>query len=204
MIIVLATRNRKKAHELLDHLGDLPIRFQTVADYPAAPAVCEDGTTFQENARKKATTIATALGVFALGEDSGLVVDALGGRPGVHSARFAGPEATDEQNNAKLLDALRDVPMAERTAHYVCHIAVAAPDGRVVAEAHGRCHGLIGTELKGTGGFGYDPLFIVPEYHRTFAELGLTVKRWLSHRARACQRLRPLLAGLAATGTGDP
>ncbi len=203
MTIVLATRNRKKAEELLDHLADLPITFRTLAEYADAPQVVEDGDSFGANARKKAITVARALGLYALGEDSGLAVDALGGRPGIYSARYAGPDASDDQNNAKLLEELRGVPLSKRTAHYVCHIAVAAPDGTVVAEAEGRCHGLIGVELRGTQGFGYDPLFIIPEYHKTFGELGLTVKRWLSHRARACERIRPKLLRLASRAS-DP
>lgn len=203
MRIVLATRNRKKAEELLDHLGGLPIQFKTLADYPDAPEIVEDGDSFRANAIKKAVTVARGLGLYALGEDSGLVVDALGGRPGIYSARYAGEGASDEANNAKLLDELRDVPLSRRTAHYVCYIAVAAPDGRLVAESEGKCHGIIGAEPRGTGGFGYDPLFIIPEYHKTFGELGLTVKRWLSHRARACEKIRPQLLELAAR-TGDP
>lgn len=192
-LIVLGTRNRKKAEELVDHLAGMPIEFRTLAEFSTAPEVVEDGETFIDNARKKATELARALGQWVLGEDSGLVVDALGGRPGVYSARFSGEGATDESNNRKLLDELARVPDEKRTAHYVCTAALADPAGNIRAEAVGRCNGRIGREPRGSGGFGYDPLFIIPEYHTTFGELGLLVKRHLSHRSRAVAQLRPLL-----------
>lgn len=190
---MLGTRNRKKAEELIDHLAGMPIQFRTLADFAAAPDVVEDGVTFIENARKKATELARALGQWVLGEDSGLVVDVLGGRPGVYSARYSGEGATDESNNRKLLDELARVPDDKRTAHYVCTAALADPAGNIHAEVEGRCHGLIGREPRGSGGFGYDPLFIIQEYHKTFGELGLLVKRHLSHRSRAIAKLRPML-----------
>lgn len=193
LVVVLGTRNRKKLAELVDHLAGLPIDFRTLADFPAAPEVVEDGDTFIANARKKATSLARAIGAWVLGEDSGLVVDALDGRPGVFSARFSGDGATDESNNRKLLEELAGVPTPRRTAHYVCTAALADPAGAVRAEVEGRCNGLIGTEPRGAMGFGYDPLFIIPEYHKTYAELGLLVKRQLSHRARAVAIMRPLL-----------
>jgi XTP/dITP diphosphohydrolase len=188
--VVLATRNRGKVRELQDHLSGLGWEILTLDQFPRAPTLIEDGNTFQENARKKAQTIARALGLWALGEDSGLVVDALGGAPGVFSACFAGPNATDEENNRKLLELMREIPPEQRTAHYECHLVLADPEGAIRAEASGQCHGLIATEPRGREGFGYDPLFVVPEYHRTFAELGLVAKRYLSHRARACEQLR--------------
>jgi XTP/dITP diphosphohydrolase len=192
-VIVLATRNRKKAEELIDHLAGIPIEFRTLADLPEAPEVLEDGETFIDNARKKAGAIARAVGHWALGEDSGLAVDALGGRPGVFSARYSGVDATDESNNRKLLDELAAVPDDRRTAHYVCTAALADPQGNIRAEVEGRCNGRIGAKPRGEQGFGYDPLFIIAEYHKTFGELGLLVKRHLSHRARAIAQLRPLL-----------
>jgi XTP/dITP diphosphohydrolase len=193
LLIVLGTRNAKKAEELMDHLAGIPVEFRTLAEFPAAPEVTEDGSTFIENARKKAVTLAHALGHWVLGEDSGLVVDALGGRPGVFSARYSGDGASDESNNRKLLDELSAVPYEKRTAHYVCTAALADPQGNIRAEVEGRCNGRIGTQPRGDQGFGYDPLFIIPEYHKTFGELGLLAKRHLSHRARAIARLRPLL-----------
>jgi XTP/dITP diphosphohydrolase len=192
-IVVLGTRNRKKVEELVDHLAGMPIELRTLAEFVSVPEVVEDGETFLENARKKATELARAIGHWVLGEDSGLIVDALGGRPGVYSARYSGEKATDESNNCKLLEELAGVPDQQRTAHYVCTVVLADPQGRIRAEVEGRCSGRIRREPRGTEGFGYDPLFIIPEYHRTFAELGLLVKRRLSHRARAIARLRPLL-----------
>ncbi len=195
-VIVLGTRNRKKAEELVDHLAGLPIELRTLADFPNAPEVVEDGVTFIENARKKAIELSRALGQWVLGEDSGLAVDALGGRPGVFSARFAGEGATDDVNNRKLLEELSNLPDERRTAHYVCTAALADPAGNIHIEVEGRCNGRIGREFHGAHGFGYDPLFVIPEYHRTFGELGLLVKRHLSHRARAIARLRPALWSL--------
>jgi XTP/dITP diphosphohydrolase len=192
-VIVLGTRNLKKAEELIDHLAGVPIKFRTLDDFPAAPDVTEDGTTFLENARKKAITLARALGHWTVGEDSGLVVDALGGRPGVYSARFSGEGATDESNNRKLLHELVHVPIEKRTAHYVCTIALADPQGNIRAEIEGRCHGRIIDQPRGNEGFGYDPLFLIIEYHKTFGELGLLVKRHISHRARAIVKLRHVL-----------
>ena len=201
-LIVLGTRNRKKAEELIDHLAGMPIEFRTLAEFPDAPEVVEDGDTFLANARKKAEELARALGVWVLGEDSGLVVDALGGQPGVYSARYAGEGASDEANNRKLLAELAAVPDRDRTAHYVCTAALADPEGNIRAQVEGRCNGRIGTEPHGSHGFGYDPLFIIPEYHKSFGELGLLVKRHLSHRARAMARLRPVLWKLSGTLMG--
>ena len=129
-----------------------------------------------------------------LGEDSGLSVDALGGRPGVYSARYAGPAATDEQNNDLLLEELAGVPPERRTAHYTCHVALSDPSGQIVARSEAYCRGRIRSEPAGTAGFGYDPLFEIVEYHRTFGQLGLAVKRVLSHRARAVAQLAEMLA----------
>lgn len=196
LLIVLGTRNRKKAEELIDHLAGLPIEFRTLADFTAAPEVVEDGETFIDNARKKATELARALGQWVLGEDSGLMVDVLDGRPGVYSARYSGAGATDESNNRRLLEELARVPDEKRTAHYVCTAALADPQGNIRAEVEGHCNGRIGREPHGSHGFGYDPLFIIPEYHKTFGELGLIVKRHLSHRSRAIVRLRPILWSL--------
>jgi XTP/dITP diphosphohydrolase len=198
LLIVLGTRNAKKAEELIDHLAGTPVQLRTLADYPQAPEVIEDGATFRDNARKKAGELARALGQWVLGEDSGLAVDALGGRPGVYSARYAGQAAADEANNSKLLEELAGVPDPQRTAHYVSTMALADPQGNIRAETEGRCNGRIAAAPRGRHGFGYDPLFVIPEYHKTFGELGLLVKRRLSHRARAVARLRSLLWELVA------
>src|SRR5205085_6015791 len=131
--------------------------------YPDAPAVVEDGNTFEANARKKATEIAKAVGQWALGEDSGLVVPVLQGRPGVYSARYAGKQGDDEANNDRLLAELAPLPTDRRAAYYVCTAALADPGGEVRAVTEGRCHGVIIPERRGRGGFGYDPLFLIPE-----------------------------------------
>jgi XTP/dITP diphosphohydrolase len=170
-ILVLATRNAKKRMEIAEILGDLGITLHDLSLYPGAPEVVEDGDTFEANARKKAVETAKAVGQWTLGEDSGLVVPALGGRPGVYSARYAGTQGDDAANNKKLLAELAPLPIDKRDAYYVCTAALADPAGQVHAVVEGRCHGRIIDEYRGTGGFGYDPLFLIPEYHQTFGEL---------------------------------
>jgi XTP/dITP diphosphohydrolase len=194
--LLVGTTNRKKAAELLELLLPHGIAVQTLTDVAEAIEIVEDGQTFAENARKKATEQAVHLGRWVLGEDSGLCVDALGGRPGVYSARFSGPDASDASNNRLLLEELRDVPFDQRTAHYVCYAALADPGGEVRAESRGTCGGRIRAAPVGTGGFGYDPLFEVVEYHRTFGELGTHVKQVLSHRGRAMRAITPQIARL--------
>ena len=199
-VLVVGTRNPKKRVELLEILGDLGLDLRDLTGFPDAPEVEEDGQTFADNARKKATVLAKHLHHWVLGEDSGLVVPALHGRPGVLSARYAGRQGDDEANNQKLLAELAPLPDDKRAAYYVCTAALADPEGNVHAVVEGRCHGVITRERRGTGGFGYDPLFLVPEYHRTFGELSPRVKHALSHRARALERLRPALSHLLASG----
>jgi XTP/dITP diphosphohydrolase len=196
--LILGTRNRKKREEIVEILGDLSLEFGDLTHWPDAPEVDEDGTTFEANARKKATELARTLHHWVLGEDSGLVVPALGGRPGVHSARFAGRQGDDDANNARLLAELAPLPPGSRAAYYVCTAALSDPQGEVQAVVEGRCHGVITAEFRGSGGFGYDPLFLIPEYHRTFGELSPRVKHALSHRARALAQLRPTLRRLLA------
>jgi XTP/dITP diphosphohydrolase len=199
-LLVLGTGNRKKGLELVDLLGSVGLTLTTLADFPQAISVEETGDTFAANAALKATVQAMHLGQWVLGEDSGLAVDALKGAPGVYSARYAGPAATDELNNRLLLDNLSDVPAEWRTAHYVCHAVLSDPHGNIQAESEDYCHGLLRFEPVGSGGFGYDPLFEIPEYHLTFAELGPAVKAAISHRARAVRRLIPRLMELVDSG----
>ena len=199
-LLVLGTRNRKKASELVQLLAPYGFLLQTLADLPASVEVKETGQTFAENAALKATLQARHLGTWVLGEDSGLCVDALGGAPGVLSARFSGPNATDESNNRRLLAELEGVPGPRRTAHYVCHMVLSDPQGQIRAECEGCCHGRIRFQPAGTAGFGYDPLFEVIEYHRTFGELGDSVKGILSHRARSLRALVPQLILLVQSG----
>jgi XTP/dITP diphosphohydrolase len=194
--LVLGSRNKKKLGELVDLLGDLGIELTDLSPYPDAPEVEETGETFEANARLKASTLAPVLGEWVFGEDSGLVVSALGGQPGVYSARWAGTHGDDAANNAKLLAELSGKSGDERSAYYVSTTALADPTGNVVAVVEGRCHGMIGTEARGSNGFGYDPLFVIPEYHASFGELSSTVKHALSHRGRAIAKLRPALRKL--------
>jgi XTP/dITP diphosphohydrolase len=197
-LLVVGTRNAKKLQEIREILGDLGLELRDLSSYPGAPDVVEDGTTFEENARKKAVELARSLGQWVLGEDSGLVVPGLNGRPGVYSARYAGKQGDDAANNARLLAELAPLPDDRRAAYYVCTAALADPRGEVRAVVEGRCHGVILREQRGSGGFGYDPLFLIPEYHRTFGELSARVKHALSHRARALEQLRPVLRRLLA------
>ncbi len=191
--LVIASKNAGKIREIREILAGLPV---AVLALPDLPEVVEDGLSFSENARKKAVEIARHTGRWALADDSGLEVDALGGAPGIRSARWSG--GGDEANNDKLLAELRDVPAAARTARYRAVVAVARPEGELVAEAEGACEGLIGFERRGTGGFGYDPLFVVPELGRTMAELAPEEKHRISHRGRALERIRgPLTLALA-------
>jgi len=194
-VLVVGTRNPKKRSELLEILGDLPIELRDLTSYPAAPEVEEDGDSFEANARKKAVQLALALGEWVLG------VPALKGRPGVYSARYAGKQGDDEANNDKLLAELAPLPDDRRAAYYVCTAVLADPQGKVRACVEGRCNGVLVRERRGKGGFGYDPLFLVPEYHKTFGELSARVKHALSHRGRAMAQLRPLLRQLFASET---
>lgn len=195
--IVLASRNRKKAAEITDLLAPYHFEVVPVTEFPDVPEVVEDGTSFAENAAKKATEVALAIDQWVIGEDSGLCVDALNGAPGIYSARFSGDDATDEENNDKLLTELRDVADTKRGAGYVCSIALSDPAGTVQVAIEGTCRGRIMTERQGSGGFGYDPLFLIPEFHQTFGELSPAVKRCLSHRARAFARFIPSLLEIA-------
>jgi XTP/dITP diphosphohydrolase len=192
-LLVVGTRNRKKLGEIVEILGDLGIALADLSGWPSAPEVEEDGDTFEANARKKATVLARALGQWVLGEDSGLVVPALRGRPGVYSARYAGKQGDDAANNTRLLAELAPLPDDQRAAYYVCTAALSDPHGEVHGVVEGRCHGVIVKDYRGTGGFGYDPLFLIPEYHKTFGELSSRAKHALSHRARALAQLRPVL-----------
>ena len=197
--LVLGTRNRKKAVELVALLEPHGFQLHTLDEFPGSVDVEETGSTFAENAALKATQQAKALDAWVLGEDSGLTVGFLRGAPGVYSARFAGPAATDAANNARLLEELVDTPLAQRSAHYVCHISVSDPQGVVRASCEAYCHGRIRRHPAGEAGFGYDPLFEVVEYHRTFGQLGEAVKSVISHRARALRQIVPQLVHLASS-----
>jgi XTP/dITP diphosphohydrolase len=197
-ILVLGTHNRKKGIELVDLLTPHGFELRTLNDFDNPLEVAESGDSFEANAILKARQQALHLGHWVVGEDSGLAVDALGGAPGIFSARFAGDHGDDNQNNRKLLDELDTTPREKRTAHYVCHAALSDPQGNIRAQCEDCCHGRIRTEPQGDSGFGYDPLFEIVEYHRTFGQIGDTTKSVLSHRSRALRRFIPKLLALTA------
>jgi XTP/dITP diphosphohydrolase len=194
--LVLGTHNAKKRRELEYLLLPLGIELKTLADFPNSLTVEETGDSFHANAALKATVQARHLKQWVVGEDSGLQVDALNGAPGIFSARFAGSFANDLANNQRLLQELSEVPMERRTAWYHCHMTLSDPEGNEQINCFGRCFGRILLQPVGIAGFGYDPLFEIPEYHQTFAELGDAVKGVLSHRARANREFAPQLMEL--------
>lgn len=200
MKLILATKNKGKVEELKELLRGLRIDVTSLFDRPEIPDVEEDGETFLENARKKAHTAAQLTKMYALADDSGLVVDALGGAPGVRSARYAGKQGDYKANNEKLLIEMKDVPDEKRGAAFVCWVVLAAPDGREWT-AEGRCEGVIGREFAGSGGFGFDPLFFVPAEGLTMAELPMARKNQISHRGWALKAIHHILVEiLSETG----
>ena len=182
--LYLATKNIGKIRELQALLSHLPLEVHSLLDLPEAPEILEDGDTFEENAVKKAEAVQALTGGIVLADDSGLEVDSLQGEPGVRSARYAGENSTDAANNEKLLQKLDGVPAHQRGARFCCAMAIAAP-GRETAVVLGHCRGIIAPEPRGDQGFGYDPLFLVPAYQKTFGELSPDVKNRISHRSRA-------------------
>lgn len=197
MKLVLATRNRGKVKELQELLAGTGLDVVSLDSFHGIPEVVEDGDTFQANAVKKARQVAEATGEVTLSDDSGLEVDYLGGAPGVISARFAGAEHDDEANNRKLLDLLSGVPWEKRTGRFRCVVAIAVPGGKTET-VEGTCEGIITTEPRGDKGFGYDPLFFVPEYEKTFAELDAIEKNLISHRGKALTKALDVLKRLIA------
>ena len=200
MELVFGTGNKHKGIELAEILLPTGINLKTLADFPNHIDVVEDGNSFGENAAKKATQQARHLNRWVLAEDSGISVPVLDGAPGIFSARFSGPDATDEKNNLLLLEKLAHFTNEKRTAFYTCHMVLSDPAGVVRFESEGRCYGRILTAPHGYNGFGYDPLFEVVEYHKTFGELAPEVKRVISHRARAGRQLIPKLYELIDRG----
>jgi XTP/dITP diphosphohydrolase len=195
--LLIATRNAQKKREIQSILSNWDVNLFTLDDVVGMPEIEEDGVNFAENAVKKAQTIARLSGYITLADDSGLEVDALGGAPGVFSARFAGPQADDEANNRKLLELMKDIPATLRTARFVCVIAVATPDGRVDTVI-GICEGKVATSPEGHGGFGYDPLFIPAGSKQSFAEMGEAAKNLISHRGKALLQTQTLLDAILA------
>ncbi len=197
LTLVIATRNAGKIKEIEALMADGGVQVKSLKDFPEMPEVVEDGATFRENARKKAREVAAYTGLPALADDSGLEVEALDGRPGVFSARYAADRTaprlpSDPDNYAKLLEELAEVPWDRRQARFVCEIVLALPSGEEIT-ARGTCEGYIAMAPRGDQGFGYDPVFWLPRYERTVAEVGLAIKNRLSHRAQALRQLKDKL-----------
>ena len=193
--LLVATTNSGKLTEIQAFLKRVPVHIISLNDLQDPPVVAEDGRSFEENALKKARTLAEWSGYRTLADDSGLEVDALNGRPGILSARFSGLEGDDAANNSKLLEELRDVPEEKRTARFICVLALCAPRlrGGEQCTAQGSCEGLIGFAPKGKNGFGYDPLFFFPPLNKTFGEIDQQTKIAVSHRGKALKRLLEVL-----------
>jgi XTP/dITP diphosphohydrolase len=196
--LLIATRNRGKLKEIKKLLANLPVKIIDLSQYPSIETVEESGNTFTDNATLKASGYAGQAGVLTLADDSGLMVDALDGAPGVHSARYAGEGASDGERTEKLLRALADVPQAQRTARFISVIAIAQNDGKIVNVSLGECEGQIAAEPLGAGGFGYDPIFIPVGSTLTFAQMESAEKDRISHRARALSKAAAFLGALTA------
>jgi XTP/dITP diphosphohydrolase len=195
--LLIATRNRGKLNEFRQLLADLPVVLRSLSDFPQTTEVEETGSTFAENASIKALAYAAQTGMWALADDSGLAVDALGGAPGVYSARYAGDEASDRERMELLLSELARTGDDNRRARFVCAVAIAVPAGSIEHLSEGRCEGRIAQAPRGTGGFGYDPLFIPEGFEETFGELSSEIKGRISHRARALGDVRAFLLELS-------
>lgn len=192
MELVVATKNKGKLIEIMDILRGLTISVSSLLDYPEIGEIEEDGDTFLENARKKARIVAMKTRKWVLADDSGLVVEALGGEPGVKSARYAGKQGDHVANNKKLLQVMEKIPDGKRRAYFTCTMVLAAPDGREW-DVEERCEGEIGRVLTGSGGFGFDPLFYIPDKDCTMAELSLEKKNRISHRGKALKHMRKVI-----------
>jgi XTP/dITP diphosphohydrolase len=197
--LLVGTRNPGKVREIETILGDVPWRIRSLREYADADVPAETGDTYAANAIIKAQFYARATGICALADDSGLEVEALHGAPGVYSARYAGAGASDADRRALLLAELAQVPVDKRKARFVCAVAIALPDETVVNVSEGVCNGKIIFEPRGSGGFGYDPLFVPDGFDQTFAELSDTIKNQLSHRAGALLKTREFLIASAGT-----
>lgn len=193
--LVIASKNIGKIKEIKEILSDLQLKLFSYRNFPNLSAVIEDGKTFKENALKKATTMANSVNMLSLADDSGLEVEALNGKPGIHSSRFAGENASDLENNIKLLNLLKNIPEKQRVARFRCVMVLANPLGEINI-VEGVCDGFISNKLSGQNGFGYDPLFIVPKYGKTFAELDISIKNEISHRAIALRKMKKIIEKL--------
>ena len=190
--LIIATTNQGKLREIKDLLKEFDFKITSLKDYPDIPPIEEDGTTFSQNALKKAATVALYTKKLTMGEDSGLEVKALNNAPGIYSARFSGENANDRKNNLKLLRSLQKIPLKKRQARYRCFAALV--DGeKIIDVVSGNCSGLVALKSKGKNGFGYDPLFLIPRYNKTFGELDGKIKEKISHRARALKKVKRVL-----------
>jgi XTP/dITP diphosphohydrolase len=191
--LIVASRNKGKVGEIKELLKGLPYKCSSLLDYPHLPDVVEDRKTYTGNALKKAVEIAQATGKMTMADDSGLEIKALGNAPGIYSARFAGKGATEKDKNRKIFAMLKNVPLSKRQARYRCVIALVDGKGNPQGVVQGTCSGYITTRERGSNGFGFDPLFLLKRYNKTFAELSPEIKAKISHRARALKKLRTLL-----------
>ena len=195
MELIIATRNKGKIREIREALKGLGLRLYALSDFSDGPEIEEDGKSFAENALKKARFYSKVFGKLTLADDSGLEVDCLKGLPGIYSARYAGKGASTRDNNQKLLNEMEGISLSKRGARFKCVMAMVSPGGRE-AIAEGSCKGRIGFKEKGRKGFGYDPLFILPKYGKTMAELSLEEKNKMSHRGKALRKIRKLIKSL--------
>jgi len=191
--LIVASRNKGKVGEIIALLSGLPFKVTSLLDYPHIPEVIEDGKTYRANALKKAREVALATGKMAMSDDSGIEVKALGNEPGIYSARFAGEGASEKARNRKLFKMLKGVPMHKRQARYRCVIALVNAKGQELGMVQGTCSGYVTTRDIGTNGFGFDPLFLLKRYKKTFGQLPASLKAKISHRARALKKFRLLL-----------
>lgn len=190
--LVVATKNEKKLHELKRYLKAVRADVISLKEFRKVPKIVEDKSTFKGNAAKKALVVSAFVKGLAIADDSGLCVEVLGGSPGVKSARFAGPARNDKANNRKMLDLLGDYSLSKRKARFICAVCI-ADNGKVMKIIEEDCKGLIAFEPKGRYGFGYDPIFLIPKYDKTFGQLGLKVKDRMSHRSKALKKARAFL-----------
>ena len=192
--IIVASRNKGKVGEIKELLVNLPYKVTSLLDYPDVPDIIEDGKTYRVNALKKAREVALFTGKMAMSDDSGIEVKFLGNAPGIYSARFAGEGASEKARNKKLFALLKGVPMHKRQARYRCVIALVDNKGREIGVVQGTCSGFVTTQEIGGNGFGFDPLFLLKRYNKTFGQLPSTLKAKISHRARALKKFRVLLS----------
>lgn len=196
--LIVASRNKGKVREIKELLANLPFKVTSLLEYPQIPEIIEDGKTYRANALKKAREVARATGKMAMADDSGIEVRALGGAPGIYSSRFAGQGASEKARNKKLFAMLKGVPMPKRQARYRCVIALVDAKGRELGVVQGTCSGYVTTRDIGKNGFGFDPLFFLKRYNKTFGQLPPSLKAKISHRARALKKFRLLLRQVIA------